>query len=325
MALLPRISDRQLAAARGTRAPLDPTRPYASFVERERTSADEVEDVAAIFLTNKECPFRCVFCDLWKKALPDRVADGLVARQVEWALTDLPGTPHVKLYNGGSFFDPEAIPSGDLLRIAELLTGRRTAIVECHPRFVDERCISFAEAIAPAKLEIAIGLETVDPEVLPRIKSSMTLDDFEAATCFLTDHGIEVRAFILLGPPGHLGGERIDWAQRSVDYAFSVGVGCCVVIPVRPGNGIIEALEAKGLYARTTLAELQSVVEYGIRSGRGRVFADLWDVEKIVGCPLCSAARIASLEEMNLIQRPPASMDCSCVRVIREAKRKPQP
>jgi radical SAM enzyme (TIGR01210 family) len=313
MDLYPRIADREIVAARGSRSPLDPRRPYAAFVERERSSAGEIEDVAAIFLTNKECPFRCVFCDLWQKTLPDRVADGLVAGQVEWALANLPPASRVKLYNAGSFFDSEAIPRSDLPRIAELLAGKRSAIVECHPRFVDGRCASFAEAIAPVKLEIAMGLETVDPEVLPQIKSNMTLDDFEGAARFLTDHGIDIRTFILLGPPGHLGGDRVDWAQRSIDYAFSVGAECCVVIPVRPGNGIVEALEAKGLYSRTNLAELQSVVEYGIRAGRGRVFADLWDVEKIAGCSLCSAARIAALERMNLTQRPSVPPDCSCI------------
>ena len=316
MALFPPIADREIVAARGSRLALDPTKPYATFVERERASTGEIEDVAAIFLTNKECPFRCVFCDLWQKTLPDRVADGLVAGQVESALVNLPDTSCVKLYNAGSFFDPQAIPSGDLPRIAELLAGKRCAIVECHPRFVDDRCISFAKAIAPVKLEIAMGLETVDPEVLPRIKSSMTLDDFECAARFLPGNGIDIRAFILLGPPGHLGGERIDWAQRSIDYAFSVGVECCVVIPVRAGNGIVDALEAKRLYARTNLAELQSVVEYGIRSAHGRVFADLWDIENIAGCPRCSAARAAALEEMNLTQRPSAGPDCSCSRFI---------
>jgi radical SAM enzyme (TIGR01210 family) len=308
MAPLPRIADREIVAARGPRFALDPTRPYATLVERECTRTGEIEDVATIFLTNKECPFRCVFCDLWQKTLPDRVADGLVAGQVEWALANLPDTSYVKLYNAGSFFDPQAIPSGDLPRIAELLAGKRSAIVECHPRFVDDRCIAFAKAIAPVKLEIAMGLETVDPEVLPRIKSNMTLDDFENAAQFLTDNGIAIRAFILLGPPGHLGRERIDWAQRSIDYAFSVGVECCVVIPVRSGNGIVDALEAKRLYSRTNLAELQSVVEYGIRSGRGRVFADLWDVENITDGPGSNAARVAALEEMNLTQRPTAPL-----------------
>jgi radical SAM enzyme (TIGR01210 family) len=316
MAPLPRIADREIVAARGSRSPLDPAKPYAYFVEREHSRAGEVEDVAAVFLTNKECPFRCVFCDLWQNTLPDRIAEGLVAGQVEWALSNLLETSHVKLYNAGSFFDPEAIPSADLPRIAELLAGRRSAIVECHPRFVDDRCISFAKAIAPVKLEIAIGLETVDPEVLPRIKPSMTLDDFDSAARFLTDNGIDLRAFILLGPPGHIGTERTDWAKRSIDHAFSMGVECCVVIPVRPGNGIVDALAAQGLYSRTNLAELQSVVEYGIRLGRGRVFADLWDVECFAACSHCSAARAAALEQMNLTQRPSAPMECSCIRGI---------
>jgi radical SAM enzyme (TIGR01210 family) len=316
MASLPRIADREIVAARGSRSLLDPAKPYAHFVEREYSSAGHVEDVAAIFLTNKECPFRCVFCDLWQKTLPDRIADGLVAGQIEWALANLGETPHVKLYNAGSFFDAEAIPSADLPRIAELLTGRRSAIVECHPRFVDDRCVSFAKAIAPVKLEIAMGLETVDPDVLPRIKPSMTLEDFENAARFLTDNGIDMRAFILLGPPGHLGRERADWAKRSIDCAFEMGVGCCVVIPVRPGNGIVDALAAQGLYSRTNLAELESVVEYGIRLGRGRVFADLWDIEWFAACPHCSGARAAALERMNLTQLPPAPTNCSCARII---------
>jgi radical SAM enzyme (TIGR01210 family) len=239
-----------------------------------------------------------------------------VAGQVEWALSNLPEASHVKLYNAGSFFDSEAIPSADLPRIAELLRGRRSAIVECHPRFVDDRCISFAQAIAPVQLEIAMGLETVDPELLPRIKPSMTLDDFENAARLLLDNGIDVRAFILLGPPGHVGVARSDWARRSIDYAFSLGVGCCVVIPVRPGNGSVDALAEQGLYSRTNLAELQSVVEYGIRLGRGRVFADLWDVERIAGCPRCSDTRVAALEQMNLTQRPSAPMECACTREI---------
>jgi radical SAM enzyme (TIGR01210 family) len=316
MAPLPRIADRDIVAARGSRSRLDPTKPYAAFVEREHSSAGEVEDVAAIFLTNKECPFRCVFCDLWKNTLPDRIADGLVAEQVDWALAKFPEPVHVKLYNAGSFFDQEAIPSADLPRIAQLLAGKRSAIVECHPHFVDDRCISFAKAIAPVKLEIALGLETVDPEVLPRIKPSMSLDDFARAARFLKNNDIDMRAFILLGPPGHFGAARSDWAKRSIEYAFSLGVGCCVVIPVRPGNGIVDALASQGHYSRTNLAELQSVIEYGIRLGRGRVFADLWDVEQFAACPDCSASRIAALEQMNLTQRLAPPTPCSCIRAI---------
>jgi sugar phosphate isomerase/epimerase len=157
-----------------------------------------------------------------------------------------------------------------------------------------------------------MGLETVDPEVLPRIKPSMSLGDFDDAARFLKDNGIDVRAFVLLGPPGHIGPERTEWAKRSIDHAFSLGVECCVVIPVRPGNGMVDALAAQGLYERTSLAEIEAVVGYGIRLGRGRVFADLWDVEQFATCEHCSPARRAALERMNLTQRLSAPLDCMC-------------
>jgi radical SAM enzyme (TIGR01210 family) len=312
MAALTPIAERAVVAARGPRAARDPTRPYAHFVERERSADGRVEDVAAVFLTNKECPFRCLVCDLWKNATPERVPDGAVAGQVAWALARLRETPHVKLYNGGSFFDAQAIPEPDVARIAALLPGKRSVIVECHPKLVDERCLVFAEAIAPARLELAMGLETVDPDVLPFIKPDMSLDDFAGAARFLIERDIAVRAFVLLGPPGQRGAARVHWARRSLDYAFSLGVGCCVVIPVRPGNGIVDALERQGQYAKPTLAELQAVVEYGVGLRRGRAFADLWDVERFLDCPRCGPARVAALEQMSLTQRPAPRIECSC-------------
>jgi hypothetical protein len=123
---------------------------------------------------------------------------------------------------------------------------------------------------------------------------------------------VDARAFILLGPPGHHGAERVEWAKRSLDYAFSVGVECCVVIPVRSGNGIVDRLDRQGHYRRPTLAELESAVRYGVGLKRGRVFADLWDVEKFSDCAQCSTARAETLKRMNLTQLPTTSVGCSC-------------
>ena len=60
------VTRRELLAARGPKNKVDPRRPYAFLVEQELSAAGEMEDVATIFLTNKECPFSCVYCDLWK-------------------------------------------------------------------------------------------------------------------------------------------------------------------------------------------------------------------------------------------------------------------
>ncbi|HEY1809949.1 MAG TPA: hypothetical protein VGG42_15405, partial [Acidobacteriaceae bacterium] len=57
--------DRWIAEQRPSRAKLDPLRPWAFFVEEEYAAEGAVIPVATVFLTNRECPWRCVMCDLW--------------------------------------------------------------------------------------------------------------------------------------------------------------------------------------------------------------------------------------------------------------------
>ncbi|MFL5339291.1 MAG: hypothetical protein ACJ8F7_03910, partial [Gemmataceae bacterium] len=230
------MNDAQILALRPAKNAVDPARPYAFLVEPERTRAGAVEDTAVLFLTNRECPFRCLMCDLWKNTTNKRVPDGAIARQIEYALSRLPPARHVKLYNAGNFFDAQAIPPADWPRTAELMRPFETVIVESHPKLVGPRCAEFREllndipcsAVAggarentpppplpeaergdhrgpwetpsevrdfgdstllqrwsplPAlgrggvlrpELQVAMGLETVHPDVLPRLNKRMT-------------------------------------------------------------------------------------------------------------------------------------------------------
>jgi radical SAM enzyme (TIGR01210 family) len=290
---------------------VDPTRPYAFLVEPERTRAGLVEDTAVLFLTNRECPFRCLMCDLWKNTTDARVPDGAIAAQVEYALSRLPPARHVKLYNAGNFFDAQAIPPADWPRMAELLAPFQTVIIECHPRLVGPRCLEFRRLLRP-ELQVAMGLETVHPDVLPRLNKRMTLDDFAAATRFLTSHDIAVRAFILLRPPFLDEEQGVHWAKESIRFAFDMGVECCVVIPTRAGNGAMEELQRQGHFTPPRLRSLEEVYEYGVGLRRGRVFADLWDVERFFDCERCGPARAKRLHAMNLTQEPAPRAACDC-------------
>ncbi len=113
---------------------------------------------------------------------------------------------------------------------------------------------------------------------------------------------IGVRTFILLRPPFLDEAEGVEWARRSLDYAFGVGVECCVVIPTRPGNGIMEVLQAQGDFGQPRIRSLEAAVEYGINLKAGRVFGDLWDIEKFVVCKQCDMGRAERLRRMNLAQ-----------------------
>lgn len=303
--------DRWIIAQRGDRAVVDPTRPYACLVEPERTATGAIEDALTVFITNRECPFRCLMCDLWRYTTPDRVPVGSVAGQIEAALRQYPDVRHVKLYNAGSFFDRQAVPPADDARIADHLRHLKTVIVESHPRMVGDRCLRFAQSIAPA-LQVAMGLETVDPDVLPRLNKRMTLEDFAKATDLLLEHGISVRAFILLRAPFQSEEAGLMWARRSIDYAFSIGVECCVVIPTRAGNGAMERLAERGQFHPPSLASLERVLDYGINRGGGRVFVDLWDAENLQACHRCTEQRLHRLREMNRAQVVLPPVDCVC-------------
>jgi hypothetical protein len=280
---------------------VDPMRPYAQFVEPEHTVVGRVEDVATLFLTNKECPFRCLMCDLWKNTTDERVPIGAIPSQIRWALGRLPPSRHIKLYNSGNFFDPQAIPPEDYTEIAEIVGGFDTVIVESHPKMIGSRCLDFNELV-PGVVHVAMGLETVHPHVLPRLNKRMTLNDFANAVRTLLDHGMQARAFILVRPPFLSEAEGVTWAKRSIDFAFDVGVECCAVIPTRGGNGAMETLAERGDYAPPTLESLEEVFAYGLGLRQGRVFVDLWDVEKLSSAAQDKTARIDRLAAMNLSQ-----------------------
>ena len=205
------IDDRWIIEHRGARNDVNPHSAYAALVEPERTSAGEVEDVATVFITNRECPYKCLMCDLWKNTTIERVPDGAIADQIEQALERLPPARHIKLYNSGSFFDTQAIPQADWSRIAALVENFETLIVECHPELIAQKCMTFAAMLRPS-LQIAMGLETVDSDVLPRLNKRMTPADFADATAFCRTHGFEVRAFILLRTPFQTESEGVHWA-----------------------------------------------------------------------------------------------------------------
>src|SRR5689334_2038616 len=65
----PQFGDAEILAARPGRKEHDPFRPQGFFLEQEYSRAGTVDDVATLLLTNRECPFRCLMCDLWQGTL----------------------------------------------------------------------------------------------------------------------------------------------------------------------------------------------------------------------------------------------------------------
>ncbi len=313
MSKIPDINtdDRWIISNRGPKNPVDPFKPYGWLVEKERTASGKIEDTGIIFLTNRECTFHCLMCDLWKNTTDNTVAVGAIPAQIEFALEQMPVSKHLKLYNSGSFFDTRAIPAEDYKKIASLVSGFETVIIENHPRLVNDRVLRFRDMLKP-DLHMALGLETVHPEILLSLNKQMTTEDFSNSVSFLSQNGIKSRAFILLRTPFMSEAEGIYWAERSIDFAFSSGVECCTVIPVRGGNGAMEFLKNQGHFSPPDIRSLEEVLEYGIKLKAGRVFADTWDLGLFSKCSKCADQRTKRLTEMNLTQKITEQVKCTC-------------
>jgi radical SAM enzyme (TIGR01210 family) len=305
--------DRWILEHRPARETLNPQKPYAFFVEDEASASGVIVPVATIFLTNRECPWRCVMCDLWRNTLTTSVPPGAIPAQIDLALSQPPAARELKLYNSGSFFDVRAIPVEDHAAIADRANAFERLIVESHPALVADHCLRFRDRLQ-CRFEIAMGLETVHPDILPRLNKRMTLEQFAAAAAFLRAHDIDLRVFILVKPPFMRDDEAQHWAQRSLDFAFDCGATAATLIPTRGGNGAMEALAASDQFSPPRIDVLESSLDYGLALHRGRVFADLWDAENIPACTACRASRISRLREMNLSQTSRAPVGCNQCR-----------
>lgn len=306
---------RWVRALRPPKTPVEPVRPIGHLWEDERVAGTGRLSVLTVFLAGAECPFTCVFCDLWRRTLDGPTPIGAVPGQLREALRasgPLPGRAAVKLYNSSSFFDPRAVPPDDDPAIAQAVAPFQRVTVECHPRFVGPRCLEFARLLE-GRLEIAIGLETVHPTALPRFNKRMRLADFDQAAGFLHQAGIGLRAFVLLAPPFVPSDEAVAWAVRSVVYAMERGAAHVSLIPVRGGNGALEALARAGDFVSPTLGQLEEALDQSVEVGPAVVTADLWDAHALPACPECRNRRLARLSRMNLTGRREPRVSCrSC-------------
>lgn len=296
----------------------DPWRVQGLDVEDEAHLPEgTLAHTATVFLTGRECPWRCVMCDLWRFTTPGPTPPGAIPAQLSWARRELARRGKTvtqwKLYNASSFFDPLAVPPADYGEIARVLADAGRVTVESHPalvgRRVDDLLAAFGRAAHPGgpppALEVAMGLETAHPEALAALNKRMTLDDFRRAASSLSSRGVSLRAFLLVHPPFIRPDAQDEWALRSIDEGVNAGASVISLIPTRPGNGALEALAARGLFTAPGLADAERTFEAGMAhiAGRARVFLDLWDLDRLSACRECFEARRARLQAMNRRQQ----------------------
>ena len=309
--------DRFVVERRGPRPGHDPWQHQGLIVEDEPTAEGTQARVATVFLTGRECPWRCAMCDLWRFTTAADTPAGSIPSQIAAVAAALkearPRPTVIKLYNAGSFFDPRAVPMEDYDPIAAALAGFSRVVVESHPALIGPRVDRLLEALArhagppgpSAALEVAMGLETAHPQALDGLNKHFTLSGFEDAARALLHRGVALRVFLLISPPFIAAAEQDAWLLRSVDTAFDCGASVISLVPTRPGNGAMEALAAAGMFRRPDLDAVERSFALALTHAarRGRLLVDCWDLDRFASCTSCLPARRERLQRMNLQQQ----------------------
>jgi uncharacterized Fe-S cluster-containing MiaB family protein len=389
--------DRWILSLRGTRNEITTDLPFAFLNEQEPAADSRLIDTVTIFLTGRECPWRCLMCDLWKNTTKERTPVGAIPAQIDHALNAMAernkprrseeaegmesrparrgtvlrtdhfptspsrggreGTPsfqagrprQIKLYNSGSFFDRAAVPVEDYESIVIRVAMFDRVIVESHPSLIGDNTWRFRDLLSNRRpggtstlvaddstglpagsrqhpgltpggkiatdeslLEVALGLETAHPDVLDKLNKRFDLDDFAKAAAALHDQSVALRVFVLVKPPFMDEDEGVEWSVRSAEFAFDCGATVVSLIPTRFGNGALERLATEGHFSPPSLISLETAFERCLALGRGRIFADLWDLEKFSRCSRCLPERRRRLAEMNLRQIVLPAVTCVC-------------
>lgn len=307
---------QQVRARRPPKPPVDVWRPFGVDTEEERRLDGTLVRAVTVFLAGSECPFTCVFCDLWRYTIDGPTPQGAIPAQLRLALDGLDGDPantHLKLYNASNFFDARAVPVVDDPEILDLVEPFGRVIVECHPRLIRQRCFDFAERL-DGRLEVGMGLETIHPDAQPQLGKGATVDDFRRAAGALRGRGIAWRAFILVGAPFIPADDTVPWVERTAAFALEHGAAQVSLIPVRGGNGELEHLASEGVFIAPTLEQVEDAFDRCLALEEhfdGVVTVDPWDLEHFVPCDACGPSRIDRLVRMNLSGRRIARQECS--------------
>jgi archaeosine synthase beta-subunit len=287
------------------RLPSDHATPYVT-TELEPGPNGRAQSATTVFLTGKECPFRCMMCDLWKYTTDHATPAGSLVDQLAAVLPEIQHRDTIKLYNASNFFDPQAVPTSDLPVLARMVADFHTVVVENHPKLVGPAASEFAAQLN-GRLQIALGLETADDSLLQQLNKKMQVADYDQACRRLKKGGLQVRTFVLLPAPGVPRAAMRSHTLATVRHALEQGSDVTSLIPLRGGNGVMDHLIASGQVLLPDVDVLIDTFTEAVRLGRTTgsgqaVLLDLWDLEKFARPGLDVATLRHQLQAINLSQ-----------------------
>jgi radical SAM enzyme (TIGR01210 family) len=313
--------------ARDRRPPPAPPATAARYVnlwkEPEAIGTEPVTAFVAILRT-RGCYWAdgkgCSMCGYAKDTLGRSATPEELAAQLEGILRGYRDEPYVKFYTSGSFLDDREVDGASRTAFLRAFSGRaKRLLFETLPEFLTEETVGPLRDAFAGELEIALGLESSDPEILGRfVTKGSPPSEYFAAFERARGLGVRSKAYLLLKPPYLTEHESVEDVVRSVGET-APRVDAISINPVHIQNGtVVEHLFRRGRYRPPWL---WSVVDAMRRGAELRGATRLVTVPTAGGLPRgphncgeCDRGVLEALQRASITQRfdELAALRCDC-------------
>jgi len=245
-----------------------------------------------------------------------------VLSQVDRALMQYKGEDIVKIFTSGSFLDTREISREERRKIFEVLPDVEIT-VETRPEFVTESAL---EDLKGKKVEIAIGLESANDEVLKRcVNKGSSVSNFLKASRRIKEADLKVKAYLLLKPPFLSEREALDDLKHSIDFC-SEHADVISINPVNVQKGtLVEKLWFEGRYRAPWLWSLTDALIYSQKYLEKAIVTSMpsggGSRRGVHNCFLCDREVLKAIESCRIKQDYGAlsSLGCECIDKWRDS------
>lgn len=214
----------------------------------------------------------CNMCGYLNDCIPDtyKISNKDIVEQFSSALEKFNDSDFkfVKIFSSGSFFDTTEISKKAQDGIIDLLNqfNVQTLLLESRPRFVTESAIGFIQSKFSGKLQLAIGLESCNDNVLKySINKGFSFDDYIQAVKIAQNMDTYLKTYLLLKPPFLTECEAIFDATNSIKILSKDHLTDC--ISINPVNiqrfTLVEHLYRRNEYRPPWLWSVVEVLKRG--------------------------------------------------------------
>ena len=209
----------------------------------------------------------CSMCGYAKDTLGRSATPDELRQQLDGIRRAYRDEPYVKFYTSGSFLDDREVDPASRAACLGAFSGRaKRVLFETLPEFAQPATLEPLRAAFSGEIEVALGLESTQPQVLQRfINKGAPPSEYLAAGDRVRALGLRAKAYLLLKPPYLTEGESIEDVVQSVEVA-APHFDAISINPVHIQNGtVVEWLYRRGRYRPPWLWSLVEAVQRGAK------------------------------------------------------------